>query len=117
MSDAVSLICRGKAYEIETLISPEDYAWAVSRGNWFVTHGTARDGKSYVARSDGGVLIFLHKAVLARSFKLPPSRLHTIGDHEDGNSLNNQRGNLRWATVQMNARNRYGFAALQMELL
>lgn len=116
MAESAVLVCRGKNYEIETLISPEDYDWAVSRGNWFVTHGTRRDGKSYVVRSEGGVLVFLHKVVLARAWQLPPSAAHIIGDHRNGNSLDNRRGNLRWATHQMNARNLFGFVDLQMEL-
>lgn len=113
---AVSLICCGKTYQIETLLSPEDFEWAASRGNWFVTHGNRRDGKSYVVRSEGGRLLFLHKAVLLRSGTPQPCPEHRIGDHRDGNSLNNQRHNLRWATPAMNARNRFGFAALQLEL-
>lgn len=113
---AVPLLCCGKTYQIPVLLSPEDYGWASARGNWFLTHGTKRDGKSYAVRSEGGRLVFLHKEVLLRARGEAPCPLHTIGDHKNGNSLDNRRDNLRWATPGMNARNRFGFVDLQMEL-
>lgn len=112
----MTLICRGKTYEIEVLLSAMDYEWAAERGNWFITHAVSGVGKQYAVRSEKGVLVFLHKVVLERSGIIPPSPTHTIGDHWNGNSLDNRRGNLRWATHQMNARNLFGFAAQQMEL-
>lgn len=116
MTEGVPILCRGKSYEMEILVSPEDYEWVVSRGNWFVTHATRQNGKNYAVRSEKGVLVFLHKAILVRSFKLPPSPLHIIGDHRNGNSLDNRRNNLRWATPKMNANNIFGFVERQMEL-
>lgn len=110
------IICRGKTYAIEVKVSPEDADYARSRGNWFVTHGTLLGWKNYMVRSEGGVLVFFHKVALARAFVLPPTRGHTIGDHWNGDSLDNRRGNLRWATVQMNAKNIYGFAHRQGDL-
>lgn len=112
------LICRGKNYELVALVSPEDYAWAKRRGNWFVTHGGRRDPtkQGYAVRSEGGRLVWLHKEVLRRAGQVPPSPAHTIGDHKNGVRLDCRRGNLRWATPQMNARNIFGFVARQMEL-
>jgi len=111
----VTLTCQGKSYTLDVMLSPEDHEWAVKRGNWFITHGARDKGKRYAVRSERGRLIFLHKVVLVRAMKLPPSPLHTIGDHWNGNSLDNRRGNLRWATPQMNARNIFGFASAQLE--
>jgi hypothetical protein len=111
-----SLRCVGKTYEIDVLLSPEDYEWAISRGNWFITHGANPAAKRYAVRSEDGRLIWLHIEVLKRSFKLPPSSLHVIGDHWNGDSFDNRRPNLRWATHGMNARNIYGFASRQGEL-
>lgn len=113
---AIPFTCYGKAYETDVLVSAEDYIALRARGNWFATHGTRKDGKSYAVRSEKGVLIFMHKLVLERSGKPRPCERHTIGDHKDGNSLNNTRSNLRWATPQMNARNPFGFVTKQMEL-
>ena len=112
----VPFLCRGKSYEIEALVSPEDYEWAAARGNWFVTHGAKRDGKSYVVRSEGGRLVWLHKEVLLRAGVAQPCPRHIIGDHKNGNSLDNRRDNLRWATHQLTAMNRFGFVDLQPEL-
>ena len=59
--------------------------------------------------------MWLHKEVLKRTGVLPPTPLHRIGDHKNGNRLDNRRDNLRWATPQMNAMNTHGFITKQME--
>lgn len=94
---------------VEILVSPEDHDWA-SRFVWNLTTS------GYAAKRINGVYIFLHKAVLVRSFQLPPTPLHHIGDHRNGRTYDNQRSNLRWATKSMNARNRFGFVDQQKEL-
>ncbi len=48
------------------------------------------------------IKVYMHKEILKRSGKKPRTRAHTIGDHDDGESLNNRRGNLFWATLKMN---------------
>lgn len=116
------LIATGKNYALPVMLSPEDYEWAVSCGNWFVTHGARLEQRcgpvksGYAVRSGPNGLIWLHKEVLKRAFVLPPSPLHRIGDHRNGNRLDDRRSNLRWATPQMNARNIFGFIERQMEL-
>lgn len=110
------LMCRGKTYQLPCLLDPQDYERAVSRGNWFVTHAARSNGKRYAVRSEGGVLVFLHKEVLRWAGVEPASALHVIGDHENGDSMDNRRGNLRWATHAENAKNRFGIAHIQQEL-
>lgn len=113
------LVCRGKGYELTALVSPEDYEWAKRQGNWFVTHGAHPEGSrksGYAVRSVGKRLIWLHKEVLRRAGKIPPTPEHTIGDHLNGVRLDCRRGNLRWATPEQNARNRFGLAHLQFSM-
>lgn len=95
------------ALEIFALVSPEDYAWATQwrwKWNWDRTMT-----KRYAIRCtwiDGRrATVYLHKEICGRK-SAPPSELHHIGDHQNGESLDCQRGNMEWATKSMNRRNR-----------
>jgi hypothetical protein len=94
------------------ILDASDYLWAV-HSLWFVTPS------GYAARSvrvDGrSTRIWLHKEILARRGP-PPSPRHFIGDHLNGDTLNNRRCNLRWATPSENGRNRHGFLVQQPDL-
>lgn len=90
---------------IYATVSFEDYAWALT-WNWQITWDRHKR-KAYATRSTkthGGrrVKYYLHKEVLKRSMKLPPSPKHSMGDHQDGNSLHCERDNLEWATPSQN---------------
>lgn len=111
----------GVKAEVFCLLDDEDHAWA-QQWRWGITFDKTGK-KMYATRSTrlhgrGGpqTKIYLHKAVLERAGKKPPSKRHTIGDHQDGDSLNNARGNLEWATAQQNARNKFGYRARQRSL-
>ncbi len=111
----------GKAAEVFCLLDDQDYAWA-SQWRWDITWNE-RKTKMYATRSTRlhgrkgkQTRIYLHKAVLERAGVLQPSDKHTIGDHRDGDSLNDTRANLRWATASMNNLNRFGAHARQPEL-
>lgn len=85
----------------------EDYQWAIQ---WRWGAVPNRQGTAYYVsrptRVKGKpVRIYLHKEVLKRSGLKPRTRHHKIGDHKDGDTLNNTRDNLRWATGSMNSRN------------
>lgn len=64
--------------------------------NKYKWHTTA---KTYVSRTNNGKEILLHREILNA-----PDGFEV--DHIDGNTLNNQRGNLRLATHAENIRNR-----------
>lgn len=91
---------------IYCVVSQEDYAWAL-QWKWQFTWDRHRQ-KKYATRSTTlagrrRVKIYLHKAVLERKGDVPPSAKHTIGDHNDSDSLNNKRDNLEWVTPKQNA--------------
>lgn len=88
-------------------VSLEDYDWALT-WKWQITWDRHKR-KAYATRSTtlpGGKRIkyYLHKEVLIRTGKMPPSARHTMGDHQDGDSLNCERWNLEWATPSQNRR-------------
>ena len=92
---------------IYATVSFEDYAWAL-QWRWQITWDRHKR-KAYATRSastHGGrrVKYYLHKEILRRSMKLPPSPKHHMGDHGDGNSLHCERWNLDWATPSQNRR-------------
>lgn len=107
--------------ELFCVVDEEDYDWAM-QWRWsavpnstglkhYATRSTRLDG-----RGGGQTRVYLHKEILLRHKGSPPTRNHLIGDHLDGQSLNNRRSNLRWSTRSMNARNIHGSAARQMAL-
>jgi hypothetical protein len=92
------------------IVDVEDAAF-VTQWSWQFTWDRHKR-KRYATRSPGAVAggkrrkIYLHKLLLNHWGVPQPSEKHTIGDHEDGDSLNNRRRNLRWATHSENAKNR-----------
>ncbi len=112
--------------ELFAIVDEIDYGWAV-QWKWRVTYSKDRGShltrKAYATRSfrvggRGGrnVTLYLHKLVLARTGKLPPTPAHIIGDHQNGDSLDCTRNNLEWATPQMNRENYNGYAAKQIRM-
>lgn len=98
---------------IFTLVDDEDYAWAVKYA-WHFTYNSTK-AKMYATRNTRlhgrhgpQCKVYMHKEILA---KCPPEthpRLpqQIIGDHINGNSLDNRRANIRWATPSENSSNR-----------
>lgn len=110
--DAPRRVYLDRDCEIFCLVSPEDYAW-VTQWRWKWNWDRSKTKRYAIrtprqARGDGtyrSVTIYMHKEICGRKSP-PPSEAHHIGDHQDGESLNNQRGNLEWATKSQNRRNR-----------
>jgi hypothetical protein len=87
---------------LEGLVDEDDYE-TVNQYKWFAYR---RGRLWYVARNKprprtGNGHIYLHHFILGR----PPSG--KMIDHVDGNGLNNQRDNLRFATSGQNQQNRH----------
>lgn len=116
--DSIGLFAPRRVYldrncEIFCLVSPEDYEW-VTQWRWKWNFDRTRS-KRYairtprIARDDGtyrSLTIYMHKALLDRWGDPQPTELHIIGDHQNGESLDNQRGNIKWATRSENRKNR-----------
>lgn len=88
------------------VVDDVDFLWA-TQWLWHATPNSR--GKKYYAtrmtRIRGQqIKIYMHKEILQRTGIVPPSDAHTIGDHQDGQSLHNWRDNLLWATVSENNR-------------
>lgn len=81
------------------LVDDVDYEW-LSQYSWFSTgpHSYAYATR-WAPRPEGRILVYMHRMILDA-----PSAVSV--DHIDGNSLNNQRSNLRLATHGENMRNR-----------
>jgi HNH endonuclease len=94
--------------EVFCLVSPEDHAFVTQwRWSWkWNLHKRKRYAYRTSWRDGRRCSIYLHKALLNHWRVRQPSEAHTIGDHIDGDSTNNQRDNLRWATPSENAKNR-----------
>lgn len=84
-----------------TLISDVD-AELARMGRWRADEHNA-SGKPYVKATIGGRTIYLHRLIT----KCPPQ--YKV-DHDDRDTLNNQRRNLRIATHDQNNANRTGWA-------
>lgn len=98
------------------IVDPEDFEWA-DQFRWFCTRDLKTTG--YAARHakvDGRKgLLWLHREVLVRAVGPAPGPGY-VGDHINGNRLDDRRANLRWATKSQNARNVHGVAYRQFDM-
>lgn len=103
----------GKQGQYECRVSDEDYA-ALTRWRWNYKFSDRRHGRGIYARRGGGKnrdgsirpTVLMHVYILETLMgEARPSELHTV-DHIDGDTLNNTRENLRWATKREQNRNR-----------
>lgn len=92
-----------------------DYTYAI-QFQWIASHYKKQPKLLYFRRTENRATVYLHRVIMQRTGISQPSRKHILVDHIDGNTLNCQRENLRWATPQMNRHNYFGYYHKQLKL-
>ena len=82
--------------KIFTLVDDEDYVWLKKFTWYYYPYKRTSYAKTFI----DGVCIGMHTLILQ-----PPSKDITV-DHKDGDGLNNQRINLRFANLQQQRQNK-----------
>jgi hypothetical protein len=97
------ILC-GRSRQFITRVSDVDYEYLTQ---WLWTFARSHKGndtliyirRSISVRDENGVrrnvTVLMHRVVIERMGLLQPTPRHTV-HHVDGDSLNNQRGNLGW---------------------
>lgn len=94
-----------------TLVDATDYDW-LSEHVWNVWHAGSGRGDSwmlYAKRNEGPAraTIRMHREILIKADPREEAFMTShIGDHGNGQTLDNRRANLAWGTKQHNNRNR-----------
>jgi HNH endonuclease len=107
----------GARAQYETQVSPEDYdfllgfKWTFARSHKF---GELIYARRSVREGSYNRTVLMHRVVLERMGIERPTKRHTA-DHWDGDSLNNRRDNLRWATPAEQMQNRRGIRSKPVE--
>ena len=77
-----------------------------SKGDKMKPHNNGRELVLSFRVGGKGRSVTVHRIVTFAFHGQPPSPIHTV-DHKDGNPLNNEVSNLRWATPKEQAANRF----------
>lgn len=111
----MKLLTVGRSRQYQVQVSDEDYDF-LTQWLWTFAVSHPKGSLVYARRSirvgSANVTILMHRVIIIERMGLPrPSEEHTV-DHDDGNSLNDQRENLFWRTgaEQMFTRRRLALA-------
>lgn len=91
-----------------TLVDAVDYPW-LSENVWNVWHDGRKDWQIYAKRNEGPsrATVRMHREILIKADPRDEAFMAAhIGDHGNGQTLDNRRANLAWGTKQSNNRNR-----------
>lgn len=123
-SEPVFRMYAGTLAQHECIVDEEDYLFFTQ---WLWVPHYGRNGKKVYFRRAvaayasgervGTYSVYLHIEICKRAHGEPPTRRRSIADHWNGNSWDNRRTNLRWATKLENNRNRFGSAFYQRAML
>jgi hypothetical protein len=93
---------------IWTLVDATDYDW-LSQHVWNVWHDGRKAWQIYAKRNEGPsrTTVRMHREILIKADPRDEAFMAShIGDHGNGQTLDNRRANLAWGTTQQNNRNR-----------
>lgn len=94
--------------DVWCLVDAEDYGW-LSENKWNISWGSRTPWQMYAKRNIGAdrATVRMHREIMLRA---EPRSDRFIAkrfvDHGNGQTLDNRRANLRWATPQENNANR-----------
>ncbi len=103
-------ITAGRGRQFVTYVSDVDYDYLM-QFLWTYAFSHQKGGLVYIRRSVmlGGLkyTLLMHRLIMDRKDEPQPTDEHVTVDHQDGDALNNQRYNLRWATYSEQLEERY----------
>jgi hypothetical protein len=100
--------------DIWTLVDAEDHAW-LSETIWNVSWGSRTPWQKYAKRNVGPdrATLRMHREIMVKADPRSQRFMSTHHvDHINGQTLDNRRANLRWATQKQNAANRFARDAI-----
>ena len=121
--DGLPRIYGKKDLSLWAVVDPDDFAyfsrwcWSYARSPWgklyicrranFGSHYKQIDGQRFYIPGRQRTL-YLHREIVLRLGRKPPSSEHKLVDHRNGNSLDCRRKNLRWSTYSENNTDQHG---------